>query len=242
MFHNLYNSNRKIKGFTLIELLVVIAIIALLVSILLPSLNKAKFLAKSALCASNSKGIGTALHMFASDNDGRFLPRANSWAYPDWDRNGGEWPHWEGAAIKNYGSSGYPVYLGYLWKGGDEYIPAGESGAGIISCPLNEKFTADALVAETVNHCSYFYTPAYLDKSRTGCMDFHSINAVGNNALMLDAQRGWHEGGANALYGNGAVSFIRLNDIPTQTYDNSQFEISNIWSMLPTEDLFPDLN
>ncbi len=58
------------KGFTLIELLVVIAIIALLVSILLPSLKVAKDMAKSSVCLSNVKGIGTATAMYAYEYDG----------------------------------------------------------------------------------------------------------------------------------------------------------------------------
>ena len=48
-------------GFTLIELLVVIAIIALLVSILLPSLKTAKQLANLTACQSNSKTMSTTL-------------------------------------------------------------------------------------------------------------------------------------------------------------------------------------
>jgi prepilin-type N-terminal cleavage/methylation domain-containing protein/prepilin-type processing-associated H-X9-DG protein len=58
-----------LHGFTLIELLVVIAIISLLVSILLPSLNRAKDLAKKTLCLSNLRGLGTALHMYRGEND-----------------------------------------------------------------------------------------------------------------------------------------------------------------------------
>ena len=46
-------SARRMRGFTLIELLVVIAIISLLVSILIPSLKRAKELARRAVCASN---------------------------------------------------------------------------------------------------------------------------------------------------------------------------------------------
>lgn len=59
----------KRKGFTLIELLVVIAIIALLVSILLPSLNTARELAKRAMCCTNLNGMGKALILYQSSND-----------------------------------------------------------------------------------------------------------------------------------------------------------------------------
>lgn len=58
------------KGFTLIELLVVIAIIALLVSILLPSVNRARELAKRAVCKTRLKGLGTAFELFAQAEGG----------------------------------------------------------------------------------------------------------------------------------------------------------------------------
>jgi prepilin-type N-terminal cleavage/methylation domain-containing protein len=57
------------KAFTLIELLVVVAIIALLISILLPSLARARELSKRAVCSANLKGIGTAIATYANDND-----------------------------------------------------------------------------------------------------------------------------------------------------------------------------
>ena len=61
----------KKKGFTLIELLVVIAIIALLLSILLPGLKKAKEVAKRAVCRSNLKQLTLAWILYADDNDGK---------------------------------------------------------------------------------------------------------------------------------------------------------------------------
>lgn len=61
------------KGFTLIELLVVISIIALLLSILIPSLQKTKKLARSIVCKSNLKQWGVATFTYLADWDDRFF-------------------------------------------------------------------------------------------------------------------------------------------------------------------------
>ena len=64
-------------AFTLIELLVVISIIALLVSILMPSLNKAREMAKMTVCLSNCKQAGNALQMYTGENED-WLPGPNT--------------------------------------------------------------------------------------------------------------------------------------------------------------------
>jgi prepilin-type N-terminal cleavage/methylation domain-containing protein len=60
------------RAFTLIELLVVIAIIALLMSILMPSLNKARKQARAVACLANLKQWGYIWHMYTEDSGGKF--------------------------------------------------------------------------------------------------------------------------------------------------------------------------
>jgi prepilin-type N-terminal cleavage/methylation domain-containing protein/prepilin-type processing-associated H-X9-DG protein len=112
----LLKNKKHVTGFTLIELLVVIAIIAILASLLLPALARAKGKALSIKCVSQFKQIGIATEMFASDNDDELpgnqhsLPLRPSWV----------------AQLTNY--------LSYTTKD--------PTGAGIYRCPTEKQRAA----------------------------------------------------------------------------------------------------
>lgn len=104
---------RRRGAFTLVELLVVIAIIALLLAILLPSLEQARALAKRAVCTSNLKSIATSSKVYEADDP-------QEWGIP---------VH----PLQYFQSSSDPTYIGaYEWGGksgiGRQDFVQGQSG------------------------------------------------------------------------------------------------------------------
>ncbi|KKL52416.1 hypothetical protein LCGC14_2285670 [marine sediment metagenome] len=126
---------RERNAFTLIELLVVIAIIALLVSILLPSLQQAKQLAKAVVCKTNLKGIHTGLSVYAEDYNGWIMEVDYSVA----NTGGGsdQWPTWNQMltqySLRELELNGYSPGDTF-WQADRSYV----DDSGLYICPAAE--------------------------------------------------------------------------------------------------------
>lgn len=183
-------SKRPLPAFTLIELLVVIAVIAMLLAVLIPSLQKVRFHARLVVCASNLRNVGAAIHAYSGDFDDTIpfgpegLPMAGSQFY---------------TATGNVTSlislyDGSPVGLGLLLDG---YL---SDQPKVLFCPGADQHSNAEIELSRVGklqaQCDYYYRHASVAMLSGTPEEFHiclsrlgkNRNAKNIHALVMDVQ------------------------------------------------------
>ncbi|OGV47635.1 MAG: hypothetical protein A2017_21745 [Lentisphaerae bacterium GWF2_44_16] len=191
-----------IIAFTLIELLITISIIAILASMLLPSLQKARGKAKELKCAANLKQLGTAFFMYADEHDG-YLPVSggspNRWCQtsipPYTNDKGQRTPLYLCPSDSSKYNPTYYSTVSYGYKiplHGKKLSKQNKPSLALLLCD-----NADTGDGNTPYDVSWYYAT--------------------NGILALAKQR--HSGGINICFLDGHMKFWRTS-IPTSSSDD----------------------
>ena len=214
---------REKRGFTLIELLVVIAIIAILASLLLPVLSKAKQKAWTVNCTSNLKQIGLGMRMFADDNAEQYPQSGGSitWNFTDANSPSNGWMQQIFSYVQNTnvyhcpGNAQLPQKnqspFNYFNGVRAAYVAAGNQRAAVDSKQILFP-SAYVLSGDTIDTAQFFLLN---DDDK----DDYSQNCVGGDGNGIPSVE-WkaHSGGQDILFGDAHVKWYKAYSTNEMTF------------------------
>jgi len=204
------------RGFTLIELLVVIAIVALLLSILVPSLRKAKAAARRVVCSHNLRQVALAVDMYAHDYEGHY-PCAQdpvSTNPPYWLWMGRGWRKW----VQPYLSS-----------------IVDPNNPSILLCPADRTDPAKYESTSYSYSLAFYHSPEQIDSIDDKSLTYSNpkpsvpqgvtevafpaakilIGEWNSNHQTIESDQGWWcwGGTRSFLFADGQVTFLKAESI-----------------------------
>lgn len=157
------------RAFSLIELLVSIAIIAVLASVLLPTLTTARLRARQIKCATNLRQLGHAWHLYATEYTGHAMPLA----YSTYDIIG------DGPAVYWWGTNDLTTVdhtRGFLWP----YLRNERRPAGLYECPDQPWGTYEPQGQSAARTSTYGYNGYYLSPPHAPGWNVPSFTFIGD--------------------------------------------------------------